>query len=80
MESTINQESSINCGKKPTETYKIADSVVVNLGNCSTKNNDYFSFDFFSTRVGDYPTFKTSMSRDKLRGLAVFILNYLEQN
>jgi len=65
---------------KSIDTYVIGDNLSVNLGNISTKNNEYFSFDFFSTRIGGEPSFETYMSREKLRGLAVFILNYLENN
>lgn len=73
---------------KSNNTYIIGDNLSVSLGNVSTKNNEYFSFDFHSTNNGSYfysishnePSFETYMSRDKLRGLAVFILNYLENN
>ena len=71
---------------KSIDTYVIGDNLSVHLGNCSTKHNEYFSFDFHSTKNGSYfysdthnePSFESYMSRDKLRGLAVFILNYLE--
>jgi len=60
---------------KSIDTYIIGDDLSVNLGNVSTKNNEYFSFDFVCM---DEPSFETYMTRDKLRGLAIFILNYLE--
>lgn len=64
---------------KSIDTYVIGDSLSVNVGKCSTKLKgiEYFSFDFVG---GDKPSFETYMTRDKLRGLAVFILNYLENN
>ena len=78
MKSTSNSEYSINMGKKPKKTYKIEDNLDIGLGYCSTKNNEYFSFDLFDNQTTE--SFETYMSRDKLRGLAVFILNYLEHN
>jgi len=65
---------------KSIDTYFIGDNLSVNVGKCSTKNNEYFIFDFLSTRIDGEPSFETYMTRDKLRGLAVFILNYLENN
>ena len=73
---------------KSIDTYIIGDNLSVNLGNVSTNNNEYFTFDFVCMRKTrllrrekrDEPSFETYMSRDKLRGLAVFILNYLEKN
>lgn len=80
MESTINQESSINCGKKPTETYSInsEDTFYVELGDCSTKWNEYFSLDFITNINNKKEITEMYMNRDKLKGLAEFILNYLE--
>ena len=63
---------------KSIDTYIIGDNLSVNLGNVSTKYNEYFSFDFVF--MDEQPSFETYMTRDKLRGLAVFILNYLEKN
>lgn len=62
---------------KSTNIYTVGDSLSFSLGDCSTKHNEYFSFDIVCM---DEPSFETYMTRDKLRGLAVFILNYLENN
>ena len=60
-----------------TQTFNIGESLRVELGDCSTKYDEYFGFDFVDSNNDRYETY---MNRDKLRGLAVFILNYLENN
>lgn len=64
--------------QKSIQIYSISDTVNVYLSDCSLKNNEYFGFDLFDYET--HETFDTYMDRDKLRGLAVFILNYLENN
>lgn len=59
------------------ETFSIGESLRVELRDCSTKYDEYFGFDFVDSNNDRYETY---MSRDKLRGLAVFILKYLENN
>lgn len=90
MKSNKNNKSSIKLGSHPTvvaknatsqksiQIYSISDTVNAYLSNCSLKNNEYFGFDLFDYET--HETFDTYMDRDKLRGLAVFILNYLENN
>lgn len=63
---------------KTIEKFDITDSLSVNMSDCSTKQNEYFSFDFVDNDNGE--SYETYMSREKLRGLAVFILNFLENN
>ena len=90
VKSHNNQKNQKELGSRPTvvaknatsqksiQIYSISDTVNVYLSNCSLKNNEYFGFDLFDYET--HETFDTYMDRDKLRGLAVFILKYLEQN
>jgi hypothetical protein len=67
---------------KSTDTYLInsEDIFYVELGNCSTQYNEYFSLDFISDIDNKKEKTEMYMNRDKLKGLADFIYNYLENN
>lgn len=60
------------------EVFDIAGEVQIEMNDVSTKDNEYFSFDIVDIRNKN--TIQSYMTKDKLRGLAVFILNYLEKN
>ena len=67
-----------NTTNKSLATYPINNTLSINVADISTRHNEYFTFDFFDKETNS--GFESYMSRDKLRGLAVFILNYLENN
>lgn len=58
------------------EVFDIGGEVQIEMNDVSTKDSEYFSFDMIDIRNNN--TVQSYMTKDKLRGLAVFILNYLE--
>ena len=80
-------KSSINSGKKPTKTFKLIDiingndvdeafGVTLTLSDDSTKKYELFRFDLTDNTSND--EFVMDLDRATLKGLAEFILNYLE--
>lgn len=58
------------------EVFDIGGEIQIEMNDVSIKDNEYFSFDIVDIRNKN--TIQSYMTKDKLRGLAVFILNYLE--
>lgn len=58
------------------EVFDIGGEVVIEMKDVSTKDNNYFSFDMTDSRSKN--TVQSYMTKDKLRQLALFILNNLE--
>ena len=89
MKSNKNKESNIKSGKKPTDVAKNAttkpesfsidgDHLVMYLHDTGAKNSRYVRVD-----LNDYYTFEKFymiMDRKTLKGMAEFILKYLENN
>lgn len=82
-------QSSLNSGKKPTETFKIIDiingndvdeafGVTLTLSDDSTKKYELFRFDLADNTSND--EFVMDLDRETLKGMAEFILNYLDDN
>ena len=80
-------KSSINSGKKPTKTFKLIDiingndvdeafGVTLTLSDDSTKKYELFRFDLTDNTSND--EFVMDLDRETLKGLADFILKYLE--
>lgn len=81
MESIKNQKSSIELGKQPTkssESFPIEDDLVMYLYDAGDNRNKYVRVDF--NDYSSYANFYMIMDRPKLKGLADFILKYLENN
>ena len=84
-------KSSINSGKKPTDVaknattrkpknlYHISDDLVMMLDKAILKRGEVWRMDFWD--YADYNNdYNIDLDREKLKGLAEFILKYLEQN
>jgi hypothetical protein len=82
-------KSSINSGKKPTKTFKLIDiingndvdeafGVTLTLSDDSTKKYELFRFDLTDNTSND--EFVMDLDRETLKGMADFILKYLENN
>lgn len=86
MKSHKNQKNQKKLGSKPTKTFKLIDSddideafdVTLTLSDNSTKRYELFRFDLADNMSNDY--FVMDLDRETLKGLAEFILKYLEQN
>lgn len=83
MKSHNNQNNQPTMGIQPTKTYVLSERLSISLG----KNIDnYIGFSIWSSRTGEYfyDSFNTGSfgyaDRKKLKGLADFINNYLENN
>lgn len=91
MKSNKNKESSVKNGKKPTvvaknaitrkpkNLYHINDDLVMMLDKAILKRGEVWRMDFWD--YADYNNdYNIDLDREKLKGLAEFILNYLENN
>ena len=62
-----------------TQTFNIVDDEVTLTMNVVNSNKmELFSFDLYDNILNEY--WEMNLSREKLKGLADFILNYLENN
>lgn len=78
MESIKNQKSSIELGKQPTKSFPVEDDLVMYLYDAGDNRNKYVRVDF--NDYSSYANFYMIMDRPKLKGLADFIYEYLENN
>lgn len=89
MKSNKNNKPSIKLGSKPTKTFKLIDiingndvdetfGVTLTLSDNSTKRYELFRFDLADNLSND--EFVMDLDRETLKGLAEFILKYLENN
>lgn len=84
MKSHNNQKNQKKLGSRPTKTFKLIDSddideafdVTLTLSDNSTKRYELFRFDLADNMSND--EFVMDLDRETLRGLADFILKYLE--
>ena len=75
-------KSSINSGKKPTKPknlYHINNDLVMMLDKAILKNGEIWRMDFWDYTDADND-YIIDLDRETLKGLAEFILKYLEQN
>jgi hypothetical protein len=86
MKSHKNQKNQKKLGSKPTKTFKLIDSddidevfdVTLTLSDSSTKRYELFRFDLADNMSND--EFVMDLDRETLKGMAEFILKYLENN
>ena len=89
MKSIKNNKPSIKLDQKPTKTFKLIDivngndvdeafGVTLTLSDSSTKKYELFRFGLADNTSND--EFEMDLDRETLKGLAEFILKYLEQN
>jgi len=85
MKSNKNQKSSIKKGSRPTDVAKSAttqtfdivdDEVTLTMNVVNNSKMELFSFDLYDNFLNEY--WEMNLSREKLEGLAEFILKYLE--
>lgn len=89
MKSHNNQKNQKKLGSRPTKTFKLIDiidgndvdeafGVTLTLSDSSTKKYELFRFDLTDNTSND--EFVMDLDRETLKGLAEFILNYLDDN
>ena len=65
--------------RKPKNLYHINDDLVMMLDKAILKNGEVWRMDFWDYADADQD-YNIDLDREKLKGLAEFILEYLEQN
>lgn len=82
VKSKTNKESSMKSGKKPTKPknlFSIHPDLDMALDKAMLKNGEIWRMDFWDYTDPDND-YIIDLDREKLKGLAEFILHYLQQN